>query len=32
MEVREKLEVFSLDPSSISHPFPHVEKSLRSVQ
>ncbi|CAM9195980.1 unnamed protein product [Sphacelaria rigidula] len=34
VEVREKLETFATDtdPSVISHTFPHVEKSLRSIQ
>lgn len=34
MEVREKLQVFAADtdPSAISHTFPHVEKTLRSIQ
>lgn len=32
VEVREKIEAFSTDPAAISHTFPHVEKSLRSIQ
>lgn len=34
VEVREKLAAFAMDadPSTISHAFPHVEKSLRSIQ
>ncbi|CAM9964727.1 unnamed protein product [Scytosiphon promiscuus] len=31
-EVRDKIEAFSTDPGAISHTFPHVEKSLRSIQ
>ncbi|CAM9410868.1 unnamed protein product [Ectocarpus sp. 8 AP-2014] len=31
-EVREKIAVFSTNPEAISHTFPHVEKSLRSIQ
>eukprot|EP00752_Nemacystus_decipiens_P012662 g11216.t1 len=31
-EVREKIEAFATDPASVSHTFPHVEKSLRSIQ
>eukprot|EP00903_Cladosiphon_okamuranus_P018807 g17300.t1 len=31
-EVRDKIEAFATDPASVSHTFPHVEKSLRSIQ
>ncbi|CAM9522702.1 unnamed protein product [Ectocarpus sp. 4 AP-2014] len=31
-EVREKIAVFSTNPEAISHTFPHVEKTLRSIQ
>lgn len=31
-EVRDKIEAFATEPASVSHTFPHVEKSLRSIQ